>query len=588
MNSTSLFSTYLWAISHLFKYRFRLIIYIATILVVSGAELAIPKAIQHLITNIVPENNKIAFAKFIIFVLVTLTIMISAKVLQNATQQMLVETASHDMKINLFGHIRKLGFSYYEKNSVGKTLSLFHTEAEAVDKIYRLYVPYTLKESLFSIICIIVMVSIHLKLTLITFPGLISYYFLGPYFAKKASLSGEELVKNQVSLNKKIYDSLSAIIELRATGKEKWDAERINHEHQNLNNSFIRNSIYSFARGAVRRFSIYAGAIAIFIYGAYLVKSNLITTGEFIAFSIIYFMAVDHITLLIIDLTEQKLLLFQAQRIRQIMNMKPEVKEATEPQFILQQRGEIEIRNVHFSYTKEEEIINGISLHIMPGEKVALVGLSGCGKTTILKLLGRFYDVTKGEIIFDHVPIRDLSFKELRGMVGYVLQENYLFGTSIRENIRFGKPEATDQEVISAAKAANAHDFIMNLPEQYDTFVGERGVKLSGGQKQRIAIARMLIKNPIIVALDEATSALDNISELEVKNALESLFSNRTIICIAHKLATIQHFDKIVVIDKGKIIEEGNFDCLMSKQGLFYKLWKGNQEAENERNEVKL
>jgi ATP-binding cassette, subfamily B, bacterial len=206
-----------------------------------------------------------------------------------------------------------------------------------------------------------------------------------------------------------------------------------------------------------------------------------------------------------------------------------------------------------------------------------LVGTSGNGKSTLLKLVGRFYDPQEGEITLDGISLRELSLKQIRESMGFVFQETYLFGTTIQENIRFGHPSATDEEVIAAAKAAYAHDFIQQFPQGYETFVGERGVKLSGGQQQRISIARMFIKNPRIVLLDEATSALDNVSEWEIQRALHKLFEGRTTITIAHRLSTVKDFDRIVVVDNGGIAEVGTYDELIEQRGALYRLVEGEE-----------
>jgi ATP-binding cassette subfamily B protein/subfamily B ATP-binding cassette protein MsbA len=230
------------------------------------------------------------------------------------------------------------------------------------------------------------------------------------------------------------------------------------------------------------------------------------------------------------------------------------VKEAEQPVKLPQIKGELRFENVWFRYAGKD-VLQGFSLDIRPGERVALVGTSGGGKSTILKLINRFYDPQRGAVLLDGVPLTQLSLDQLRDAIGVVFQETYLFGTTVRENIRFGNPEATDEQVEQAAMAANAHEFIMALPNGYDTYVGERGVKLSGGQRQRISIARMFVKNPRIILLDEATSALDSVSEKEVLKALEELMKGRTTIAVAHRLTTVQDYDRIIAVKDGKAVE---------------------------------
>ncbi len=282
---------------------------------------------------------------------------------------------------------------------------------------------------------------------------------------------------------------------------------------------------------------------------------------------------------LIGNLAQQGMMLEQAHPIRRLMLLKPLVEEPEHPIPTGAINGRITFKEVGFRYPNRPPVIRDFTLDIRPGERLALVGTSGNGKSTLLKLVDRFYDPQEGTIELDGVPITRLSFQDLRSSTGYVLQESYLFGFSVRENIRFGRPEASDEEIEQAAKAAMAHEFILQLPQGYDTLVGDRGMKLSGGQKQRIAIARMLISDPKIVLLDEATSALDNVSEAEVKTALDRLFEGRTMIAVAHRLSTIKDFDRIVVMDEGTIAEIGTYEQLIAREGIFYNLAQGQDQT---------
>jgi ATP-binding cassette subfamily B protein len=262
-------------------------------------------------------------------------------------------------------------------------------------------------------------------------------------------------------------------------------------------------------------------------------------------------------TVVITNLTEQRLLMFQGEILYQFMHQLPDVQEVSQP-VKAQIQGRIEFNEVHFGYPSRADVIRGFTLDIQPGEKIALVGTSGNGKSTILKLAARFYDPLSGEIRLDGVPLKQLALGQIHDAMGYVFQETYLFGSTVRENIRFGQPEASDEQLYAAAEAAYAHEFILQLPEGYETIVGERGVKLSGGQKQRISLARLFLKNPAIVLLDEATSALDNQSERKVQLALDQMLKNRTTITVAHRLSTIRKADRIIVMDQGCIGRVGD------------------------------
>ncbi|MBP1989401.1 ABC transporter ATP-binding protein [Paenibacillus eucommiae] len=317
------------------------------------------------------------------------------------------------------------------------------------------------------------------------------------------------------------------------------------------------------------------GGIAIFIYGYYLLQQNQLSVGAFVSFLMYYFTAMHCLTVVVTNITEQKVLMFQVERLYRFIRLQPQVEEANMPEHLDKVIGEIVFHNVSFAYTAELPVLHNFNLAISPGERVGIVGKSGNGKSTTLKLIGRFYDADQGYISIDGIPIHELSLSSLRTSLGYVFQETYIFGSSVKDNIRFGKPDASDDEVVEAAKSAYAHEFISELPEGYDTLVGERGVKLSGGQKQRIAIARMLIYNPAIVLLDEATSALDNTSEAEVQKAFETLLKGRTVVAVAHRLSTIKQFDRIVFIEDGGIEEMGTYDELLERDGILKRLSTG-------------
>jgi ATP-binding cassette subfamily B protein/subfamily B ATP-binding cassette protein MsbA len=330
----------------------------------------------------------------------------------------------------------------------------------------------------------------------------------------------------------------------------------------------------------LRNLSISLGAIVLFVYGSYLARTGSLTVGEFVAFLFYYFMTIGMFSFIIMSVAAQKAILYQADNIRQFMLEVPQVSETANPIALPEIKGEIRFRHVSFGYPARPDVLRGLGLHIRPGERVVLAGASGSGKSTILKLIGRFCDPADGEITLDGIPLHQLSLTQLREAIGFVFQETYLFHTTIRENIRFGRLDATDEEIEQAAAAAHAHDFIMQLPDGYDTVVGDRGSKLSGGQKQRIAIARMMIKNPNILLLDEAASALDHVSENEVEQALESLFQGRTIVAVAHRLSTIRRYDRIIVIADGKAAESGTYDELMARKGHFYQLAAGEGSAD--------
>jgi len=311
-----------------------------------------------------------------------------------------------------------------------------------------------------------------------------------------------------------------------------------------------------------------------------MVQSGELTVGAFIAFSLLYTRVIRLLTSMVTLTTEQRLTIIQTEKLYLFMKEQAVVKQPADPIKLHEVKGKLLFQNVSFAYPGREPIIEQFNLEVNSGKKVALVGKSGNGKSTLTKLIGRFYDPQEGEIYLDGIPLRQLDLTNLRDHVGFVFQEAFLYGDTVRANIAFAYDDPTEEQIVEAARAAYAHDFIMELPQGYDTVVGERGIKLSGGQKQRIAIARLFLRKPRVLVLDEATSALDNVSEYEVKKALDALMENCTTITVAHRLSTVQDYDLIVVVDQGRNAEQGTYEELIARGGLFYQLLRGENDHE--------
>lgn len=545
-------------------------------LVITSVELSITKYVQYFVDTIVPNKMVETFLWSLVVLGLLVVLMLFAQAWSNILSRKIVEFASKDLMIGMFRQLRKLGFAFFEQQPVGETLGLFHTELAAAQRIFRQYTPDLIRYSISLFIMLAFVISLSWRLSLWILPFFLLYYLFGPYFEKRASIWSKEANKERQLANKQTYDTIAALHEVRAFGASKWSVSRLTQQYLKLHTTQLKRNFYAYSRGTVRRITIGLGAVAIFANGIWLVKHSLLTVGEFVAYSILYFQVISVLTVVVTLTTEQRLLLQQLETVYRYIHKKPSVQEIEHPHINPQVKGGFEFKEVGFGYPGQANVIQHFSLTIRPGEKVALVGASGGGKSTLLKLICRFYDPNQGEILLDGIPLQKYSFEQLRSNIGYVFQETYLFGGTVRENILFGNPEASEDDIIAAAKAAYAHDFILQLPDGYDTVVGERGIMLSGGQKQRIAIARMFVKNPAIVLLDEATSALDNISESEVQQALDSLLAGRTTIAVAHRLSTVKDFDRIVVIHDGSNAEQGSYAELLSKRQLFYQLVQGN------------
>lgn len=374
-----------------------------------------------------------------------------------------------------------------------------------------------------------------------------------------------------------MYENVSALTEVRAYGAERWDFNRMIAAYHKYKNTRLKSLLYRHLRFSNRMVAISIGLLLLYVLGSDRVVSGTMSIGELTSFAIYASLAMGSFGRIFISFMEQTYILQQAHRLIEFMRLKMNVADSDNPISIGPVEGNIEFDQVSFSYQSRAGILRDFSLRVRPGESVALVGESGCGKSTVLKLIGRFYDPAQGEVRLDDVSLSSLPLAVVRDSVGYVFQETFLFGSSIRDNIRFGNPKASDEEIEAAARAAFAHDFIIQMEQGYDTLVGERGVRLSGGQRQRIAIARLFLKNPPIVILDEATSALDNVSEQEVMKAINSLLFGRTTIAVAHRMSSIRNFDRILVMHLGQIIEEGTYEDLLQAKGAFYQLVEGER-----------
>ncbi|SDT35677.1 ATP-binding cassette, subfamily B/ATP-binding cassette, subfamily B, MsbA [Paenibacillaceae bacterium GAS479] len=577
INKPNLMKIFWWTLTFLKPYRGLFVTSLCLGLMIASAQIAIPKFIQVLVDGVLPSNDLLKYREILVVLTCVIAIVIIATILKHLTDRKMQELVAGDMQIGVFQKMRSLGYSFYEKHPVGEIFSLFHTEVEAIQKINRQYLPTIIQYAITFSVTFIFIAMLNWQLSLVFIPGILLYYLIGPYFERKSAEYAKKLADSHAVLNKKQYDSISAMMELRAYGQEKWNLDQLLEQDQKtaaINVIFFKLINY---RGAFRRVAVYFSGILMFIFGYYFISKELLTIGEFIAFTVLYYKVMFDLTILITNLTEQRVLLQQTIRLYQFTELTPDVEEVEHPEELPKVRGRIDFQDVCFGYTSSSDVVKNINLSIQPGEKVALVGTSGHGKSSLIKLLSRFYDPTEGAVYLDGINLTRTSLKRLRESIGYVFQETYLYGGTVKENIQFGNENAVDGDIIAAAKAAKAHEFIMALPEGYDTTIGERGNKLSGGQRQRIAIARMILKNPAIVVLDEATSALDHENEAEVKKALDQLFKGRTMIAVAHRISTIQDFDKVVVIENGRIAEIGTYESLLEKEGAFYQLLMGEK-----------
>lgn len=480
-----------------------------------------------------------------------------------------------DMRRDLFGHLQKLSFSYYDNTKIGTLMSRITSDLFDVTEFAH-HCPEEFFISGIKIICsFIILCTMSVPLTLIIFASIPLILVTLVFFRKRMKNAFNESRKHTGELNAQIEDNLLGIRVVKSFANEDLEAEKF--EGGNKKFLDIKSKAY-YVMGAfqstTRLFDGLMYIVVVIAGGLFLVYSK-ITAADYIAYLMFVTTLITSIRKLV-EFSEQ----FQRgitgiDRFNEIMEIEPEIKDSENASDITDVQGEIEFKNVSFSYeTDKKEVLTNLNLKVSKGESIALVGPSGGGKTTLCSLIPRFYDISSGEITVDGKSIQDITLSSLRQSIGVVAQDVYLFSGSVRENIAYGKKDATDEEIIESAKMAGAHDFIMSLPNGYDTYVGERGIKLSGGQKQRISIARVFLKNPPILILDEATSALDNESERIVQKSLEKLAQGRTTFTIAHRLTTIKNADRILVLTENGIEESGSHTELIEKGGIYAELYK--------------
>ena len=475
-----------------------------------------------------------------------------------------------DMRQELFEHYEELSFSYYSQNNSGQMMSKLVSDLFDISEFAH-HGPENLFISLVKIVgSFIFLFLINKKLALPLIVLVILMFLFSFRQNQKMQRTFMENRKKIGDVNASLQDTLSGIRVVQSFTNEEIEKEKF----QKSNHAFLvsKKDNYRCMGEFMSSNLFFQGMMYLvtLVYGGYLIANNEMSAADLAMYALYIGIFISPIQILVELMEMMQKGLSGFRRFLDVMETEPEIKDAPDAVELKDVKGRVCYEDVSFHYSDDEAtVLSHVSIEIPAGKSVALVGPSGGGKTTICSLLPRFYDVTDGRITVDGQDIRSLTLKSLRSQIGVVQQDVYLFSGSIRDNIAYGKPDATEEEIIEAAKCANIHDFIMELPDQYDTFVGERGARLSGGQKQRISIARVFLKNPPILILDEATSALDNESERWIQHSLEELSKNRTTITIAHRLSTIKNADEIIVITENGIAERGTHETLLEKNGIY-------------------
>lgn len=493
------------------------------------------------------------------------------KIISYVTNSILV-----NIRMELYKHIQKLPFNFFDRRPVGKILARVMGDVNSLKNLFDQSIQSLIPEVVSLISVIIFMIILDFKLAIACIL-LLPVLALGMFIIEVSSRKKWAEYRSKRSiLNGYTHEDISGIKVVKSYAKENDTDDKFKMLVWDHLKSFINAVKVNDLIWPIVELSWGLGTIIVFYLGYTLIRSGDLEIGTLLAFSMYIGMFWRPIMNLSNFYNTLITNLSAADRIFEILDIEPFIKDDLDKDNIGAIKGEVEFKNVSFSYSEEEKdlVLKDVSFKIEKGEKIALVGETGAGKTTIVSLISRFYNPTNGEILIDNKNVLDYNLESIRSQMGIMLQDTFLFSTSIKENIRYGKLDATDEEIIEAAKAVNAHDFIMSLENGYDTMVNERGTRLSLGQRQLLSFARALLANPRILILDEATSNIDTQTEIIVQKGIEKLLSNRTSFVIAHRLSTIRDCDKIIVIDNGEITEIGTHEELLNLKGYYYELYK--------------
>lgn len=541
---------------------------------IAAIDLVFPMVTRAFMKDIIP-NGKMGTFYIMISVLIVLYIIRAVfNYIVDYWGHVVGTRMEYNMRKDLFSHLQTLSFSYFDQNRTGHIMSRIVNDLREISELAH-HGPEDLFLSVVMLMgSFVILLNVEWRLTVIIFlfiPIMICFTFI----KRKKMINAFRTVRKKVAdVNAQLENSISGIRVAKSFTNEEYEMDKFDIGNIEFKESreWAFKSMAEFFTG-INFLSNLLNALVIGV-GGYFVYKKIIFMEDLVAYLLyvnIFLQPIRRLT----QFTQQ----FQSgmtgfERFVEILNIEPDIIDREDAIELKNIRGNIEMRNVSFQYDENETVLSNINLKVDEGKTLALVGPSGGGKTTLCHLIPRFYDVNSGAILIDGKDIKDIKLKSLRKNIGLVQQDVFLFTGTVKENILYGNPEASDAEVINAAKNANIHEFIETLPDGYDTYIGEKGVRLSGGQKQRISIARVFLKNPSILILDEATSALDNETEIKIQNALEQLSKGRTTIVIAHRLSTIKNADDIVVLTDKGIQEKGTHKELLEKDNLYAKLYK--------------
>lgn len=573
---------YLRILSYIKPYMHRLLFAMVCTIMAAAGNLYIPWIIKDMIDEVLADKNGTMLnwiAASIIAIFIVRGLFWYG---QNYLMSYVGQSVIIDIRAAVFKKLQRLSVSFYDKNKTGTIMSYVTNDVNALQSAMVENTIEMITEGFILIGSVVAMIYLDWRLTLFTVCTFPVVLWFMEFFGKKIRKTGGRIQECSADITSVLQESVASARVIKSFVREDYEVDRFDVENKANFRANMKNAQLMATLTPVVELVAAIGVTMIIWYGGNNVINGTITAGSLVAFLTYAVNISNPIKRLTRVIGNIQKALAAAQRVFMIIDMPEEIAESRDAKQLPEVSGKVEFQNVSFAYNDKGNVITDLSFSVKPGEVIAIVGPSGAGKSTIANLLPRFYDVNKGDIKIDGHSVREVTLDSLREQVGIVPQETMLFNGSVYNNILYGRLDATKEEIEAAAKAANAHDFIMQLTDGYETKLGDRGVNLSGGQRQRIAIARAILKNPRILILDEATSALDTESERVVQEALDRLMVGRTSFVIAHRLSTVKNADKILVLEKGNLVESGTHDELLALDGLYahlYKIQYRNKEA---------
>ncbi len=562
---------------HAVKYKSYYVIAILCTLALTGVNLAAPRLLSYA-TSLIDSGVDSNTLNVVLFLALSLLGLYLLRVLFRFLSNYLAHKAAHnlvgDIRCKTYQKVQALDLSFFHDKQTGDILSRIITDTKDFELLYAHIIPDMMTNVVTFVGVLVILLSINPTLAIVSCAPIPLILFMGWVFINKIRPMFRTAQKKQGELSGKIQDNLSGIHEIQSFGREGFEGENV----RVISQAHIDMVLAALKKSALFHPSVEflssLGTVIIIGFGGYLSTTQSISTEDILSFVLYLSLFYAPISSLATMLENLQQALASAERVMFILDTESKIKETSDPASLGKVAGEVRFENVNFSYSEGAEVLNNISFTATPGMTVALVGPTGVGKTTLTQLISRFYDTTSGNIYIDGKNVKDVSLTELRSNISPVLQDTFLFNGSIEENISYADPRATHEDVVAAAKAANIHEDIINMPNGYDTIVGERGLRLSGGQKQRVAIARAILRRSPIIILDEATASVDVATEMQIQKAINAISGKHTIFAIAHRLSTVRGADMILVISEGKIVERGTHDELVALGGIYAEMNK--------------